>query len=547
MPTPNQVASSAPRFGRLRWAVLGVALTLAAGGLSVAGAVDSTPSSFSAVTPVRLFDTRNNTGGVGTLPLGPGGQLDFVIGGTHGVPADAKGVALNVAVISGTTMSYLTVWPFGDAKPFTANANWTGPNPLSNAVTVGLGTGGKISVFNQTGTVHVIADLLGYYTALPAAPSTQTASLVSTETPVATINDVGAFSSITIGADNLPIISYKDSTNGDLRVTHCDDAKCSAVTSTTADTGFPATNDVGGYSSIAVGTDGLAIISHYDATTKDLRTTHCTNTACTTATSATVVTTDDVGSYSSIVIGTDGLPIISYSGEFSGAVERVVVVHCADVACTAVSGTSQVDALLELSQTAMSIGSDGLPVISYQGISGAYGLHVAHCDNVGCTDSTTHTVDASPSYGPYGSYSSITVGSDGLAIISQRDNTTANLRVTHCTDVACTAATSTSLATPTNDGYYTSITRGVDGLPIISHHASTPDLDLQFTHCLDVACTTASTTTLARTNSVGNYSAITIGASGLPIISHYDNTVHDLRVFACGTPACGAVLSPGRH
>lgn len=74
-------------------------------------------------------------------------------------------MVLNVTATSPTTAGYLTVFPAGVARPTASNLNfpagWTG----ANAVTVPVGTGGKIDIFNAGGSVDVIADTLGYYTA----------------------------------------------------------------------------------------------------------------------------------------------------------------------------------------------------------------------------------------------------------------------------------------------------------------------------------------------------------------------------------------------
>ncbi|HXC66958.1 MAG TPA: hypothetical protein VN638_06015, partial [Nitrospiraceae bacterium] len=47
--------------------------------------------------------------------------------------------------------------------------------------------------------------------------------------------DVGQYSSVTMGADGLGLISYYDVTHGDLKVAHCSDAVCTSATLTTVD------------------------------------------------------------------------------------------------------------------------------------------------------------------------------------------------------------------------------------------------------------------------------------------------------------------------
>lgn len=153
----------------IRWLVPGLIAAVLVLGASGAAAVDSTPSDFRAVVPVRVFDTRTGTGGVPAAPLGPATALSVAIAGTNGIPADAKAVSLNVTVVGGTTSSYLTVWPNGDTRPFASNLNWTGPNATPNAVTVGVGTAGKASFYNDAGSVHVFADIVGYYSATLAS------------------------------------------------------------------------------------------------------------------------------------------------------------------------------------------------------------------------------------------------------------------------------------------------------------------------------------------------------------------------------------------
>src|SRR6267142_880026 len=96
--------------------------------------------------------------------------------------------------------------------------------------------------------------------------------------------NVGQYSSVTIGTDGLALISYYDATNGDLKVAHCSNVACTSATLTTVDRA----GDVGQYSSVTIGADGLGLISYYDATNGDLKVAHCSDSACTDATRTTL-------------------------------------------------------------------------------------------------------------------------------------------------------------------------------------------------------------------------------------------------------------------
>ena len=85
--------------------------------------------------------------------------------------------------------------------------------------------------------------------------------------------DVGEWTSVTIGADGLGLISYY--ANGDLKVAHCNDTACSSASTYTLDSAWYCR-----YTSITIGADGLGLISYYDATNGDLKVAHCSNPFC---------------------------------------------------------------------------------------------------------------------------------------------------------------------------------------------------------------------------------------------------------------------------
>ena len=123
---------------------------------------------FTAVTPGRVLDTRNGTGQGGLVaPVGAGRTINVAVtGGAFGVPATGvSGVALNVTVDQPTSAGYLTVWPTGDVQPLASSHNFVAGLTVANLVLAKVGTGGQVSIFNSAGSTHVVADVVGYFSA----------------------------------------------------------------------------------------------------------------------------------------------------------------------------------------------------------------------------------------------------------------------------------------------------------------------------------------------------------------------------------------------
>jgi len=391
-----------------------------------------------------------------------------------------------------------------------------------------------------TDAPHVTSGSTGDSVALNVPSYNTTSTLDST-------GSAGWYTSITIGADSLGLISYYDDTNQVLKIAHCDDAACTSATTSTIDS----TGWVGIDTSITIGADGLGLISYLDATNGDLKVAHCDNPACTSATTSTVDSTaPSVGWSSSITIGADGLGLISYHDNTNGDLK---VAHCDNAACTsATTSTIDSDGLVGL-DTSITIGADGLGLISYYDNTN-YDLKVAHCDDTACTSATTSTLDSD---GHVGTDTSITIGADGLGLISYffANSTDSGLRfcnsddcalrVAHCENLACTSATTSTLDSWGEVGLFTSITTGTDGLGLISYFDQT-NSSLKIAHCDNAACTSATTSTVDSRmdvpGSVGLDTSITIGADGLGLISYKDvpDTYRDatLKVAHCDNTLC---------
>lgn len=163
---------------RSRWAAIGaaVAVALGAGGLFVASASDSATSSFVAVTPVRVVDTRVDLGVDG--PLGSQqsivvqitGSVPTTAGSSVVVPTGATAVVMNVTAVQPTGAGYMSVRP-GDATgvPSTSSLNFAAGQVVANSMTLQLPVAGNVQVYyysaNSGATVNLLVDVVGYYVA----------------------------------------------------------------------------------------------------------------------------------------------------------------------------------------------------------------------------------------------------------------------------------------------------------------------------------------------------------------------------------------------
>jgi preprotein translocase subunit Sec61beta len=294
---------------------------------------------------------------------------------------------------------------------------------------------------------------------------------------------------------------------------------------------------VGSYTSATIGADGLGLISYYDSTNHDLKVAHCNNPACTSASTSPLDSAGDVGLYTSVTIGADGLGLISYHDATNGVLK---VAHCADLACTSANPPpSTLDGGLANVglYTSATIGADGLGLISYYDAT-AGDLKVAHCNNVACTSANPLPSTLDPGPPIVGSYTSVTTGADGLGLISYYDATAGDLKIAHCSTPACTSASTKPLDSPGDVGSYTSATIGADGLGLISYYDAAPNFDLKVAHCDDASCTSASPSTVDSAGVVGLFSSATVGTDGLGLIGYYDSTNQDLKVAHCTSSAC---------
>ena len=178
---------------RTRWAAIGaaVAVTVGAGGLYTVGA-DSAPSAFVAVDPVRVLDTRlDGFGGAftsaqprlltvtGTIPTVAADGI--TVTNRQAVADGATAIVANVTAVTPSTPGFVAVRPgTATGNPTTSSINFTtsgvvAPNSVTVEVPTSGPTAGQIELFfsgaSPAATTHLLVDIVGYYTAVDAAPA----------------------------------------------------------------------------------------------------------------------------------------------------------------------------------------------------------------------------------------------------------------------------------------------------------------------------------------------------------------------------------------
>ena len=299
--------------------------------------------------------------------------------------------------------------------------------------------------------------------------------------------NVGQYTSIAVGAGGSAAVAYRDATNSSLKVATCD-ASCglpaSWITSTVDNSA-----DVGSFTSIAIDASNLPVISYYDDTNSDLKLAKCNDEACSGG-DETRVTVDasagDVGQYSALALGSDGFPVIAYHDHTNRSLK---VAKCSNATCTTRTLSTLNDPSADVGyNAAIAIGTDNLPVVSYYDAAGQV-LKVAKCNDTACSgaNETISIVDTYPAAG--GSSTSIAIGADGNPVIAAGSFLPRIVRVVKCNDPACSGGD--ELAVTLDDsadvGVYVDLAIGTDTYPIVGYYDTMAGL-LKVAKCRNTSC-----------------------------------------------------------
>jgi hypothetical protein len=362
--------------------------------------------------------------------------------------------------------------------------------------------------------------------------------------------------STAIGPDGLPVIAYirQDGNGGsDLRLAHCQDVACATfVTHTVDQIGLPSPE-----LSMKIGSDGVPVMAYLTQTccnSEHIYVSHCVDLVCSSASHFNVDAVANVHGMLSLAIGGDGMPLVSYEDTWVdiGSTDQVVkVAHCLNRDCTSlrINQIAQTGGGF-MAASAIAVGPNGLGVVAFHDQrQGSQKLRVTACGNADCSSgNVTTNLDVAPTGHDTGAFPSIAIGSDNLPLISYTDDFTGvpDLRVTHCTNVSCTGSTAI-VADSGGTGGYTVTAKGADGLGLITYY----DLfqqQVRIMHCTTITCGSPTKTTFNPLGDPNVFTSIVIGSDGLPLIGFarhsFTSGVSETGVAHCADVACTIPVPP---
>ncbi|MCU1395004.1 MAG: hypothetical protein JWM34_3432 [Ilumatobacteraceae bacterium] len=127
----------------------------------------STTTTYAALTPARLFDSRPGFATVdgqaaGAGALAPGTVTTVQVTGRGGVPAAASAATLNVTVTNPAANGFVAVYPCGGPVPLASNVNFATGQTVADAALVRLASNGTVCIYNSQPT-DLVVDVAGSF------------------------------------------------------------------------------------------------------------------------------------------------------------------------------------------------------------------------------------------------------------------------------------------------------------------------------------------------------------------------------------------------
>ena len=127
-------------------------------------------STYTAMPPKRVLDSRSGSGHLGPIPGALAAQTAYQVrlAGSGGIPADATSVVLNVVAIGPSAVGHLRIYPSTGAStvpPDVSSINYVPGRDIPNLVVVALPESGIVNLYSSMapgGSVHLAVDVVGY-------------------------------------------------------------------------------------------------------------------------------------------------------------------------------------------------------------------------------------------------------------------------------------------------------------------------------------------------------------------------------------------------
>jgi hypothetical protein len=132
-------------------------------------------SSYIAITPCRIIDTRNGTGVNGTK-FQSNQTRTYYVGGTTGfapqggksggcgIPVGASAISTTVTAVDPDGKGYVRAWPNGEAEPSATFLNYgTTSTSGGGAVSINPSSAYALKIHNYYGPTDIVVDVFGYY------------------------------------------------------------------------------------------------------------------------------------------------------------------------------------------------------------------------------------------------------------------------------------------------------------------------------------------------------------------------------------------------
>lgn len=544
-----------------------MAVTLGAGGLLSVSA-DSGASSFVAISPERILDTRSSDP-IGAADLG-GGGAPFELQVTGGaVPLSATAAALNVTVVDGRTNDFggfVTVYPCG-IRPDVSNLNFVSGQTVPNSVVAPLSANGSICLYVY-GLADLLVDISGYYDSTSAiagpagavgpagpagadgatGPAGADGMVLLDDDLIQSISD-GDAPDVALGVDGNPLIAFVDSATDNLMLAICADSRCAAFeTATLVDSADQVRNPM-----IAITDSGNPVVAYRDVTGGDstAKLVYCDDPKCDSTQQLQGYSTTGVTGGPSLVssLTSNGVVAVFHSTStvYVGACVRVVG-PCVDVSPDQIPWTAQNN----VSGVDIMIGSDGSPVIAVTSVTAdgtTASLSVSRCGSASCSGATFSTIWSDNTLAAATMSSpTVIVGPDGKprVVFGVTDGIERKTYVMTCGDLSCTAGNLSEASWFTALGFTPDAMVAVDGVVLVAYRGQNkggtfPDSMLNIARCTNFDCTDRVIVQIDDgSGHAGLDPSLVMTESGLPMVA--STTFDELVIRACAQVHCNPYI-----